>query len=145
MRYWIPILSLLVAPLVSGAHLDDVLSKVQGTTGGEEDFMAGVTWSASPEQAYYSCTERLGLVTLELWVGSENIARARGVADQPLLYGNNGPIQVLSYFSDEGAPTMAAFLLLPSGETHMFRVTPQQRIVKASKNWQCSPGEWRAP
>ena len=145
MKYWILILSMFAAPLVSGARLDDVLSKVEGATGGEEDFMAGVTWSDSPEDTYYACTERLGLPTLELWLGSENIARARGVADQPVMYGKNGPVQVLSYFGEAGTPTMAAYLMLPSGETHIFRVTPEQRIVKASKQWQCSPAQWRAP
>jgi hypothetical protein len=145
MKYWVTLLSLLAAPLVSAAHLDDVLATVQGTTGGEEDFMAGVTWSANPAKAYYACTERLELLTLELWRGSQSMARARGIDDQPLLYGTNGPIQVLSYFSAEGTPTLATYLLLPSGETHMFRVTPEQRIVKASKRWQCRPAEWRAP
>ncbi len=145
MKYWVPILALLAAPLVSAAHLDDVLAKVPGTTAGEEDFMANVTWSANPEKAYYACTERMELLTLELWLGSQNIARARGVADQPLLYGNNGPIQVLSYMNDDGAPSMATYLLLPSGETHMFRLSPEQHIVKASKAWQCTPAEWRVP
>jgi hypothetical protein len=145
MKYWVPILALLAAPLVSAGNLDDVLSKVEGTTGGEEDFMAGVTWSANPEQAYYACTERMELLTLELWLGSQNIARARGVTDQPLLYGTNGPIQVLSYFNDEGEPALATYLLLPSGETHVFRLSSEQHIVKASKRWQCTPAEWRAP
>ena len=145
MKYWVPILALLAAPLVSAAHFDDVLTTVQGTTGNEEDFIANVTWSATPDKAYYACTERMELLTLELWLGSVNIARARGVADQPLLYGNNGPIQVLSYMNDKGAPSMATFLLLPSGETHLFRLSPEQHIVKASKQWQCSPAEWRAP
>ena len=73
MKYWVPILALLAAPLASAAQLDDVLSKVEGATGGEEDFMANVTWSATPDKAYYACTERMDLLTLELWLGSENI------------------------------------------------------------------------
>tara|TARA_R110002072_G_C7824776_1_gene523657 strand:+ start:115 stop:552 length:438 start_codon:yes stop_codon:yes gene_type:complete len=145
MKYWVPILALLAAPLASAAQLDDVLSKFEGATGGEEDFMANVTWSATPDKAYYACTERMDLLTLELWLGSENIVRARGVADQPVLYGTNGPIQVLSYVNDEGSPSMATYLMLPSGETHIFRLSPEQHIVKASKQWQCSPAEWRAP
>ena len=145
MKYWIPILSLLAAPIVGAAHLDDVLATVEGTTGGEVDFMAGVTWSANPEKAYYACTERLELPTLELWLGSQSMARSRGIEDRPLLYGENGPIKVLSYFDTAGAPTLATYLLLPSGETHLFRVTAEQRIVKASKRWQCKPEKWRAP
>lgn len=145
MRYWIAILALATAPLVSAERLDAVLASVEGTTGDEEDFIANVTWSEKPEKAYYACTERLDMLTLELWVDSQSVARARGFDDQPLLYGTNGPIQVLSYFSDAGEPTMAAYLLLPSGETHIFRVTPAQRIVKRSKRWQCEQGPWREP
>lgn len=145
MKYWIPVLFLLAAPFVSAANLDEVLASVPGTTGGEEDFMAGVTWSANPEKAYYACTERLEMLTLELWVGEKSMARARGVADRPLLYGKNGPVQVLSYFNEAGAPTIATYLLLPSDDAHVFRVTPQQRIVKASKRWQCKPAQWREP
>ena len=57
-------------PLVSAAHRDDVLAIVQGATADREDFMANVIWFANPEKAYYACTERMELLTLELWVGS---------------------------------------------------------------------------
>ena len=107
--------------------------------------MAGVSWSANPEQAYYACIEGRDILTLELWVGEQNIARSRGVEDQPIIYGTNGPVQVLSYFNNAGVPKTLAFFLLPSGETHMFRVNEEQRIVKASRRWQCERKEWRAP
>lgn len=61
MRYWIAILALATAPLVSAERLDAVLASVEGTTGDEEDFIANVTWSEKPEKAYYACTERLGV------------------------------------------------------------------------------------
>ncbi len=32
--------------------------------------MANVIWFANPEKAYYAFTERMELLTLELWVGS---------------------------------------------------------------------------
>jgi len=146
MKILVCILFLLVPNLVNAAKLDEVLAAVPGTTGGEEDFMAGVTWSTETDKAYYACTERLDMQTLELWVnGGRSMARARGVPDRPLKYGENGPVQVLSYFDGAGSPSIATYLLLPSGEVHIFRVTPGQRIVKDSKRWQCRRGEWRDP
>lgn len=146
MKYWVCVVSLLLAHLAHAADLEEVLAAVPGATGGEEDFMAGVTWSTETDKRYYACTERLDMQTLELWVdGVHTMARSRGVPDRMLKYGKNGPVQVLSYFDKTGLPTIATYLLLPSGEAHIFRVTPEQRIVKASKRWQCRSGEWREP
>ncbi len=146
MKYWVCILPLLAAGLANAATLDDVLADVPGVTGGAEDFMAGVTWYPATDRAYYACTERLDMQTLELWVnGAGSMARARGVPDRPLKYGRNGPVQVLAYFDEAGSPTIATYLLLPSEEAHIFRVTPEQHIVKDSKRWQCRGAEWREP
>lgn len=146
MKHWLCILPLLVIPFANAADLEEVLADVPGTTGGKADFMKAVTWSDESERAYYACKERLDMQTLELWVdGERSMARARGVPDRTLKYGENGPVQVLSYFDKAGAPTIATYLLLPSGEAHIFRVTPELRIVKASKRWQCERGDWREP
>jgi len=146
MKLWWIALMLLATGAAHAADIEEVLATVPGTTGGEEDFMAGVTWVVETEKAYYACKERLDMQTLELWVDGENtLARAKGVPDRSLKYGINGPVQVLSYVDQTGSPNLATYLLLPSGEAHVFRLTPDQRIVKDSKRWQCSKGEWQAP
>ena len=140
------ILLLLATSHATAADIEEVLATVPGTTGGKDDFMAGVTWVAETEKAYYACRERLQMQTLEFWIdGTRTLARARGVPDRALTYGVNGPVQVLSYVDNTGSPNMATYLLLPSGEAHVFRLTPDQRIVKDSKRWQCTQGEWRDP
>ena len=130
---------------VNAAHFEHVLASVEGATGTEENFIPQVAWQDQPENAYYRCKERLPTPTLELWVGTESLVRASNTQDQPLLYGTNGPIQVLAYFNEDRKPFLAAYLILPSGETHLFRVNNEQRIVKSSKQWQCERQEWRAP
>lgn len=140
------ILAVLAAGLAHAADLEEVLAGVPGASGGEDDFMPGVTWYAETDKAYYACSERLDMQTLELWVnGAQSLARARGVPDRTLRYGRNGPVQVLSYVDASGSPTIATYLLLPSDEAHIFRVTPELRIVKDSKRWQCRRGDWRDP
>ena len=146
MKQCIGIMCLLMWVVANAADLEEVLAPIPGTTGGKDDFMAGVTWVTETEKAYYACKERLDIQTLELWVdGTGTLARAKGVPDRALKYGVNGPVQVLAYVDSTGMPNMATYLLLPSGEAHIFRLTPDQRIVKDSKRWQCAKEDWRDP
>lgn len=145
MKYWRVFLLLLAASPAGAGHLDEVLKSVEGVTADDESFISQVTWVDNPEKAYYTCTDRSATPTLELWQGSHPMVRFKGADDQPLLYGENGPIVVLSYFKEERTPALAAYLILPSGETHLFRVNAEQHIAKSSKQWQCERQVWQEP
>jgi len=134
----LPLLTL--ANIGHGADFDDFLTTVEpGTfTGTSEDFVTHVTWKDAPAPAHYQCREENGEDTvLELWQGETSGSRDR-FGEQSLVYGENGDIRVLAMTNDKGQPWAAAYFMLPSGETHLFRLHFSSRgVTKVGKKFQC--------
>lgn len=136
----LPLLAL--ASISHGADFDDFLATLEpGTfTGTSEDFVTHVTWKDAPAPAHYQCREDNGEdPVLELWQGEKSGTRDR-FGEQSLVYGENGDVRVLAMTNDKGQPWAAAYFMLPSGETHLFRLHFSSRgVTKAGKKFQCNP------
>ena len=133
-----PLLAL--APAAQGAQFDDLLTTLDPKTftGSAADFLKHVTWVDTPEPARYQCREdNRGTTVLELWRGRESRSRDR-FGEQALVYGHNGEVQVFAVHDDNGKPRTAAYFMLPSGDTYLFRLDfSASGVTKSGKPFQC--------
>ena len=145
MRTFLLFFALFTALPSQAGRIEDVLEEQQ-IDATAETFIPGVTWIDNPEQAYYQCSDRQRSdVVAELWQGEKTQIITRGAAPVDLLYGEHGEIKVFSIQDKAGGPALAAYLLLPTGETHLFRVNKELTVVKNSMEWRCKPAPYRAP
>lgn len=123
-----------------GAQFGEVLATLPAESfeGGSADFIEYVTWIDEPPSAHYRCRETDGTATrLELWQGSATRSRDK-FGEQPLKYGENGSVRVFSITDGNDKPRMAAYFMLPSGGTYLFRLDASSRgVTKDGKQFQC--------
>ena len=128
-----------------GAHIESILQEqdVQATA---QTLIPQIQWIDNPTEAFYTCTDgNSDALVAELWQGPvTQVKLARGTI-QALLYGEQDSIKVFAYRGEDDKPWLAAFLMLDSGETHLFRVSPTQEIVKASMQWHCKATPYSSP
>jgi hypothetical protein len=126
-------------------HIEDVL-KEQGIDANAETFIPRVTWIDDSVAAYYRCTDgRRSDLIAEIWQGKTPQIQNRGAEPMELIYGELDNIKVFAIKDEAERPTLAAYLLLPSGKAHLFRVNKAFTIVKASMEWQCEAAPYMAP
>lgn len=127
------------------AHIESILQEqdVQATA---QTLIPQIQWIDNPTEAFYTCTDgNSDALVAELWQGPvTQVKLARGTI-QALLYGEQDSIKVFAYRGEDDKPWLAAFLMLDSGETHLFRVSPTQEIVKASMQWHCKATPYSSP
>lgn len=129
----------LAMPAHAGRFADMLATLDPGAyTGTETDFVQHVSWIANPEPRHYVCTEGASQATrLELWQGKNSRARDT-FGEQALIYGENGSVRVLAMTDDSGEPRAAAYFMLPSGETHLFRLDASARgVTRSGKRFDC--------
>jgi len=129
--------------VVDAATLEEALValKEQPVTATEQDLLSQVSWQQNPEPAYFQCRDRKGNISLELWYGSDGRAKGQRQEPQPLMSGTLGPLLVLSYYNEKGRPAKGAYLLTPSGLTHLFRVNNSEHIAGSSITFQCETAQ----
>ena len=130
----------LLAMSAHGGNIEQVLDAAQ-VDADAETFLPDVTWLDNPETAYYRCTSRGDRLVGELWRGPTSSVRTPHSPLESVRYGEHGPIKVFNYTDGK----RAVFMMLPSGETHLFRYSSSQKIVKASMEWQCAEAPYQAP
>ncbi len=136
--HYLLLLLALVLP-AHGAQFNEVLATLETGSfeGDSADFIAHVTWIGEPPPAHYRCRETGGATLLELWQGGATRARDR-FGEQPLKYGENGSVKVFSITDEDNNPRMAAYFMLPSGETYLFRLNASSRgVTKDGKQYRC--------
>lgn len=146
LRVSVFVLLLATACTAWSATFDEFLlmggSEFEGESG--RTFISGIKWEDEPEQVYYQCRDRLEKVSLELWQQDGAWVSTRGAKPAPLKFGQHGSIRVFSMTNEAKEPAVAAYFMLPSGETHVFRL--QYGEVKLSSiKWHCSVADWRSP
>ena len=109
-----------------------------------ENFMDGVRWEENPQEQYFECKDRLGNVSLKLWQKDGGWVSARGSPPGQLKFGRHGSIRVFSLVDEENNPHVAAYFMLASGETHVFRVL-YSKVRLSSITWQCEEADWEPP
>ena len=121
MRALTVLLLCLLATGARGAHIESILKDLQ-IDATAQSFIPRVDWNGNPPPAYYQCVDgRRDDVIAELWQGPVTQISTAKSGTQTLLYGEHKSIKVFAY-KDDNDPWLAAYLLLPSGETHLFRV-----------------------
>ena len=146
MKPLILILLLCLSSSLCAATFDEMLAlagpEFEGIDG--ENFMAGVRWEEDPKQQYFACKDRLDKVSLELWQKEGGWVSARGSPIGKLKFGRHGSIRVFSLTDEHNNPHVAAYFMLPSGETHVFRVL-YSKVRLASITWRCEEADWKPP
>lgn len=127
------LLALTLLPLAAGAgNIQNILAD-QGIDADAKTFLPGVTWNDNPAEAHYRCTGRGGSHTGDILRGPTSQVKTIRSPKETVRYGEHGPIKVFAYTDGK----RAVYLILPSGETHLFRFSEEQEIVKSSMEWQC--------
>ena len=142
----LPLLSLcFFIATARGAHIESILQdhNIQATA---QTLIPQIQWIDNPTEAYYRCTDSNsdGLVA-ELWQGPVTQVKLRQGSTQALLYGEQDSLKVFHYQGEDGKPWLATFLVLDSGETHFFRVSATQEIIKSSMELHCKAAPYISP
>ena len=145
MRALTVVLLCLLATAARSAHIESILKDLQ-IEATAQSFIPRVNWNGNPPLAYYQCVDgRREDVIAVLWQGPVTQITTPKSGTQSLLYGEHESIKVFAYKDDNNQPWLAAYLMLPSGETHLFRVNAEHEIVKASMQWQCRKAPYKLP
>lgn len=141
--FFVLLLSCLATPL-QAATFEEFL-----VLGGDEfrevtgsNFLQGVSWETNPEQVYFECKDRLDRVSLKLWQKNGAWVSPRGAEPAPLRFGRHGSMRVFAMTDTTGEPAIAAYFMLESGDTHVFRIK-RGSVVLSSIRWQCAPADWQ--